>query len=812
MRRKMNKKSLVSVLVLLTVIALASTAEEGRLLRYPDIEDGNIVFVYQNDLWTVPEAGGVARRITVFNGIEDHPKFSPDGKWIAFNGQYNGDTNVYVVPAGGGDPKQLTFHPDDTSVVEWNHDGSKVLYISGRASFVRFFQRFFEVPVNGGAPEVLPIDSGSLAAYSPDGATLVFNRHPYRFWWWKRYKGSQNADLWKLDRSSGNIEQLTDWEGTDRWPMWGADGKIYFVSEREGLPNIFTFDLSSKAITKVTNHSADGVQWPSIDSSGEKIVYECEGKLWLMKIATGASTEVKVTVPSDYKSAMVEWLNPFNRFFNYASIGPSGKRVLVDARGDIFSLPVTNGETRNLTNSAGARDGYPVWSPDGKYVAFTSDMNGEYEIYLIDQRAKKPPMKLTSSGEFKFNLTWSPNSKKLLYTNNENDLMLVDVAAKSETKVAGSKYGPPYHFSWSPDSKWITYVMRQRNPFTHVVIYNVEKAETHRVTDGAASESSPVFGASGKYLYFLSSGRSFSASFNLVSQGPVPQTNVMAISLSPEKKAPFKLEEDEEPVIEEKKEKAEKPEGEKPKEKPKAPEKSKKNASKKVEVTIDFDGIIERVRRLPIASGNYSTLNVTKSHLYYLSRPPQGRGAKLVAWDFKKQKTTDIVKSLSGYELNAKGNKIIVLAQRKIYVIDAGRPAKPGSGVVKTNDMLMKVDRRAEWKQMFNETFRMIRDFFYDEKLHGIDLNTLKTFYSSLLPHVKTRADLTTLLEEIVGELNASHQGVRGGDMPQVPRVNVAMIGAELDTLNARNMSPVSPSEAAYGPVIARPPAIAETS
>lgn len=772
-------------MLMLVVLSSLLYAQDARLMRFPDIENGKIVFVYQNDLWLVSEAGGQAARLTVFPGLEMYPKFAPGGEEIAFSGNYQGTNNIFKIPVTGGEPKQITFHPAGATMVEWSQDGKKILYNSGRSSFVRFFTRFFEVDANGGPSNLLPIDSGSVASYSHDGSKLFFNRHPVRMWWWKRYKGSQNGDLWVMDRASGKIEQLTDWEGNDRYPMYAKNGQVYFISEREGISNIFSIDPATRKIVKITNHSKDGVQWPGIDSKGEKIVYECEGKLYVLDIASGASKEVKVKLSVDPNRPMVEYINPFNGFFDGASISPSGKRVAVSARGDVFSLPAENGVTRNLTSTSGARDSDVSWSPNGKYVAYVGDSSGEFEVYIVDQKAENAPVKLTASGEFKFGLKWSPDSKHILYNNNDNQLMLLDVEAKTEKAIISSKINGFQDYNWSNDSKWISYVMPQSNGYNHIVIYDVDKAEAHKVTDGIGNEGSPTFSPDGKFLYFLSRGRTFDANSNMVSQGPVALTTVMAMSLQKEKEQPFTKEDDEEPIVEEKKkeekkEKAPADDGKKPEGKPENG-KDKKDEKKEESLKIDFDGIVSRVRRLAVAPGNYFNLAVSNSHIYYMARAAGSRASSLKAWDLKALKESTILPVLDGYELNAKGNKILVIANRKIAIIPAGAPAKPGQGAVSTANMSMRIDRKAEWRQILNESLRMIRDYFYDEKLHGINYDELKEFYTSMLPYVTTREELSLLLQEVVGELNASHQGANGGDVVQVPRVNVALLGAELE-------------------------------
>ena len=831
----MNSRLLAAALLLIAALAMADG--ETRLLRFPDYADGKVVFVYQNDLWIAPETGGLAHRLTVFDGIETMPKFSPDGTMIAYTGQYGGNDNVFVIPTYGGEPVQLTFHPDDRTVIDWSPDSKRILFTSGRSSPVRFYDRFFEVALDGTAPVELPVDQAGVASYSPDGTKLALNRHGFRYWWWKRYKGSANTDVWVLDRTTGDFEQLTDWEGNDSWPMWAADGMIYLVSERDGNANIYSLDPATKAVAKITNHTADGVQWPSLGSAGRKIVYECEGKLWLLDIESKQTKEVPVIVRTDHNRPLVEFINPFDNYFETASIGPNGKRVLVEARGEIFSLPVENGETRNLTNSSGSRDRSPVWSPNGLYVAYISDMGGEYEVFMIHQHGVEEPKQLTATGEFKYGLTWSPDSKKLLYFTNEHDLMMIDLESepvgredrlaerlarrnklrsqmrsieatrstdgrpqdlygamadevlsqslevdmftrvkeasaikntiREPIKIAGSRYANISDYDWSPDSEWIAYIEPLRNDYTAVRLHSIKTGQSTAITAGDARESDVAFDPDGKRLYWLSRGRVWGGGGYSVE----PRHVVMSVSLKPEEAEPFRAEDDEEPL----------PKAEGEEKKPEAETGDEKEAEG---TEIVLEGIAGRIRTLPIGPGIYSDLDATPSHLYYLERSP-GAGFReqpaLIAWKIDDRKATTILPSVVGYDINPMGNKILYYDGRNLGVIAAGPPAKPGDGRVSTSGMRMRLDRRAEWIQIYEEAWRMVRDWFYDENHHGVDWQAIGDFYRSMLPYIVTRDELSLLLSELVGELNASHQGARGNpDVEQVPHVQVAMLGAQL--------------------------------
>lgn len=797
----MKKLLALIMLIMLFGLIIHAMAQQDpiRLMRYADVANGKIVFCYQGDLWLVEQIGGRAIRLTVHHGDETYPKFSPDGKWIAFTGNYFGGRNVFIMPVEGGQPKQLTYHPSGSTVEGWTPDSKYVLFNSRRTTHSWSYTELYKVDIDGKYPEKLQVNRGDDPSFSPDGTKMVYNHHPGFWWWWKRYRGTFNKDLWIYDFEWKTFEQLTKYEGNDSWPMWGQDNKIYFVSDRNIIANIFAYSLDNDEIQQITEHTEDGIQWPSMSPDGKFIVYENDGRLYLLNTESRAVDEVVVYAPSDDRFDLVEFTNPRN-FIQESSISPSGKRIAVDARGEIFSIPAERGDVRNLSESANAREQRPRWSPNGKYIAYVSDINGEQEIYIVDQRGKDEPIKLTDNGKFKAGLKWSPDSKKLLYRTNNHYLYMLDVESKENTEIAYSKFSEIYNYNWSPDSKWISFALEEKNWNSNIFLYSLENGESRQFTKGTNDKYDPVFTLDGKNLLFISE--------------PLPGRREMhSVSLIPEEKEPYQKEDDEEEVEEEKdeesdeeetegekesdkedehkepeegekeekpeegeEEKSEEAEGEKKEESDK--EKSEERDEKKddeVVVEVNFENVMDRVRVVPIDKGSPSNIQVIKGNYYFRS------GNTLYAFNVKKVKTEKVIDNAGAYMIAAKGKKILVRDGNKFQIIDA----KPGGGdkkEVKLDRLNMKIDRLAEWNQIFHEGWRMIRDYFYDENHHGVDWEAVREHYAGLLPYIRTRDGLNTLMAEMVGELNASHQGVGGGDDPPSRKsYAVAMLGAELE-------------------------------
>jgi tricorn protease len=784
-------KSIILGLVLSFTITSLAFAEESRLMRFPDIYQDKIVFVYAGDLWLVQSDGGIARRLTTHVGMELFPKFSPDGKMIAFTGQYEGNTDVYVIPSEGGEPKRLTHHPGsenmpdrfgfDDMTLDWHPDGKRILFRSLRESYNGWFQKLYLVDLKGPLPEALPLPEGGLTSFSPDGTKIAYNRQFRNFRTWKRYKGGLAQDIWIYDLQNNTIERITDWEGTDTSPMWHED-KIYFVSDRDHTANIFYYDLDTKKTRKITNHDEYDVKWPSLGPGS--IVYENGGYLYVLDLKTEQTKKITVQIPDDRALTRSEFISVSDYIADY-NLSPDGKRALFAARGDIFTVPAEKGNTRNLTNTSGAREKNCTWSPDGKWIAYLSDRTGEDELYIVPQDGKGEEVRITTDGHcFRFACLWSPDSKKLLFADKDLKLYYVDVESRKITEIDSTKNGEIYDYSWSPDSKWITYTKPNPNRFYSIFLYSLKDGKIFQVTEGFTDDSEPIFDPEGKYLYFFSK-RDFNATLGNFDPSFTynQMTRIYVVTLQKDTLSPFAPQSDE---VELEKEKKKKEEGEKK-------EEEKKEKIKK-DVRIDLEGIGDRVVAVPIDPGNYYGLRSAKGKIFYLSFPtwtltggsPEPKGT-LYLFDMEERKDHQLLSPVDGYDISGDGEKIIYKSMRQFGIIDA-KPGSPkiGDGVLKLDGMQMKIDRREEWKQIFNEVWRRERDFFYAPNMHGVDWELMKKRYGELLPYVAHRSDLTYIIGEMIGELCCSHTYVSGGDRPKVKLVQTGLLGIdwELDTLS----------------------------
>lgn len=747
---------------MMLVIAIHATAQQGpiRLMRYPDVANGKIVFCYQGDLWLVEQSGGRAMRLTVHHGDETSPKFSPDGKWIAFTGNYFGGRNVFIIPVGGGQPRQLTYHPIGSWVRGWTLDSKYVVFDSW--GHTTFFVELFKVGIDGRYPEKLPVEGFDNFSFSPDGSKMVLNNHPGDYNQ-KRYRGSFNRDLWIYNFESKTFEQITRYDGNDNWPMWGKDDRIYFVSDRNGIANIFTYSLENKQIQQITEHTDDGVQWPSMSPDGKFIVYQNNGRLYLLDTVEKATEEVVVYAPTDDHFDLMEFVNPKEQLQDF-DISPSGKRIVFDARGDIFTAPAERGDIRNLTESSGAREQHPVWSPDGTCIAYVSDASGEQEIYIINQMGKDEPVQITNNGKFKFGLRWSPDSKKLLYyTTSDHYLYMVDVESKQVSVVAQNDlYGlflDSSAYGWSPDSKWIAYTIHQKTRNTDIYLYSVAESKSYEFISGPGHDYSPVFTRDGRTLvYFSKAARKPDA----VPEAIPEDGEIHSVSLMPEEAEPYQEQEGEEEVFVEGQSNLEKGQ--------------EKAVEENAEVEIEFGNVLDRVRVVPVDQKSCSNLQVTDDHYYFLS------SGALYAFNTRSVKVEKMMDKVSEYRIAAGGRRILTWDGEAFQVADAGIAGGGDMKPVNLDGLTMKVDRLLEWKQMFHEGWRWIRDYFYDENYHGVDLEGIRRRYAELLPYVRTRDELNTLMEEMMGELNVSHQSAWGGDRPlPVKWYRVAMLGARLE-------------------------------
>jgi tricorn protease len=750
---------------------LRAQQDEARLLRFPAIHDQMLAFSYAGNLYTASASGGVARRLTSHDGYEMFAHYSPNGKWLAFTGQYDGNTEVYVMPAEGGSPRRLTFTAtlgrDEVSdrmgpnniVMGWKSDG-EIIFRSRMREHNDFIGQLYTVSLQGGLPKQIPVPRGGFCSFSPDGRKLAYNRIFREFRTWKRYRGGMADDIWIYDFDTQKTENISPNDACDTFPMWAGE-KIYFLSDRDETKrfNLFAYDLPTKTTKQLTAFKDFDIKFPSL---GDKsIVFEQAGYLHRFDLATEKTTKISVRILDDHLGGRPV-LKDVSKSINAYEISPDGKRALFSARGDLFTVPAKEGPTRNLTGSSGAHDRNPKWSPDGKTIAFLSDVSGEDEIHLIPADGRGPAIQLTQGGPpYKYALEWSPDSKKILWADKKMRLFSVDVQTKAVKQIAESKVWEIHDYVWSPDSKWIAYARAEEESLQKVWLYSIEQDKSFPVTDGWYDSYKPAFSPDGKYLYFVSE-RDFTPLFSEVEWNHAYSdlARIYFVTLAKETPSPFAPKSDEVGA---------------PKEEPKSmPDPKKKDAPLK----IDIAGISDRLVQLPIAVGNYRQLQAIPGGVYY-TRTSRKAPLSLYYFDLPTKKETNLG-ALSGFEISADGKKMIVSKDGKYGILDlpkAGLTFDP----LDLSEMQVQLDRRKEWKQIFDEAWRQMRDFFYDPGMHGVDWKAMRDKYAALLPHVNHRADLTYVIGEMISELNAGHAYVGAGDLPKVQRVPMGLLGAELE-------------------------------
>ncbi len=767
--------------------------EDMRLLRMPDIHGDLIVFCHGGNLWTVAASGGQARRLTNHEGWEAYPKFSPDGRWIAFTGDYDGNPDVYVVPTAGGEPRRLTFHPAWDRVIDWQPDGKAVRFQSPRASRTGRDLQLWTVPLEGGQPANLGLPTGGLSSYAPDGQRLAYNRATREERTWKRYKGGWAQDVWIFDFAARRSIRLTDWVGTDNFPMWHGDS-IYFTSDRTGRLEIWVHELGSGRQRQITRHDEYDVKWPSLGSRA--IVYENGGWLHVLDLASEQVRRLQVSLRDDRILARPVFKDVGDRIESFG-LAPDAKRAVFCARGDIFTVPAEKGDVRNLTATPGVREMAPAWSPDGRWVAYLSDRSGEYEICLRAGDGRGEEKQLTTGGRaFRFFLSWSPDSKRLAFADSEFDLWVADAATGRLTAIDRSPMREITEVAWSPDGRWLAYAKIEENLMRSIFVHDLREGRTARVTDATTDDGNPAFDPEGRYLYFTSA-RHFQPAFGGYDMRPfwTRQDGLYLATLKADAADPFAPESDEVAVKEAAAAKGKEKAGARDKDKGKDKQKDKNGdeAAAPRPVDIDLDGIGLRIVALPVGNGNYGDLRAAAGKLFYLDRPAlppppdeggQQGGAALKVFLLEDREEKTVLAAVDGYDLSADGKKILVPQKGKYGIVDAAADQKPAEKPLRTGELKAKVDPRAEWAQIFRDVWRLERDFFYDPGMHGVDWDLMGRRYGQLVPYVAHRYDLGYLIGELIGELNCSHTYAGGGDAPRPARVGVGMLGCDF-TLDA---------------------------
>jgi tricorn protease len=792
------------------MLAPAHAQTPPVLAQQPTLSATEIVFVFAGDLWSVPRAGGEARRLTTGPGVEANPVFSPDGKSIAFTGQYDGNVDVFVMPAQGGVPKRLTYHPDDDTVLGWSRDGKKVLFSSARASYSRF-DELYVASVDGGWEEKLPLPMGFEAAFSPNGDRIAYVPLPQAFTAWKRYRGGLATPIWIASLSNSTIERIPRDTSNDYCPMWVGD-KIYFLSDRTEPVTLYSYDTRTKQVTQAIRNTEMDFKSASAGPGG--IVIEQFGQLQLFDTATGKLSPIKVTIAGDISELRPKYIN-VGRRLTKAHISPTGARALFEARGDILTVPADKGDMRNLTSTPGVMERDPSWSPDGQWIAYFSDDSGEYELRVRDSMGRNEPKKirLDQKPTFYSMPVWSPDSKKIAYLDAHLNTWYVDIDAQKPVKVDKDRYLFGSRLpAWSPDSKWIAYSKRLPNYLSTIFVYSLADGKSRQLTDGLSDAHYPVFDKDGKHLFFTAStdsGPSLEPDIRGATR-PVTRSIYVAV-LAKTDPSPFAPESDEERIV--------KPGDEK---KPaaadeKKPEATGEEPAKPVpssapapvpDVKIDFDKINQRILAMPMPARRYTGLQVAKAGtLLALETAAPGSGVTGLTvhrYDLRQRRGDVLVSGVRFFEVSANGEKTLT-AQVDRWTIQNVRPLPPasdapaggssatppptggpGAFTLRTDGIEVRSDPSMEWKQMYYDAWRIQREFFYDPNLHGLDLEATIKRYEPYLASVQSRRDLNYVFADMMGEITVGHLFVGGGDVPDVRTIPTGLLGADYKIENGR--------------------------
>ncbi len=759
----MKIKSILPLIFLLSLFSGIFGKINAKLMKYMDVSETKIAFVYGGDIWLVPISGGTAVQVTHSPGEESWLKFSPDGNFIAYTAYYNGNSDIYVIPVTGGVPVRVTYNSYADRMVEWHPDGKRILIRSAKENGIRRLGQFYLVDKNGGFPKKLKIPYGELASFSEDGSKIAYITKITENYPFKRYRGGLASDIIIYDLKKKVAENITNTTATEGKPAW-IGNFIYFLSDRgkHMRHNVWKYNLNDKSFKQITSFTDFDITHMS---AGKKdIIFEMGGSLYLMDIKTEKFKKVDVNVISDLSIEMPRKKRVGKQITN-ASVSPDAKRVLFEARGELFDVPAEKGFTKNLTKTSGSWEHDPSWSPDGKTIAYWSDVSGEYEIYLRHLEGKVE--KLTNrNGGYGYKLFWSPDSKKIAFIDETNTIYKVDVESGNVLKVAHTKWNVGhggrhyYRISWSPDSNWLTFQLGKDNGNNAIFVYGLKDKKLNQVTNGFFSDFNPVFSEDGKYLYFLTN-RSMSPVYSDMGDGTwvyPNSTQIAVISLTNRVRTLLFTENDSYKPFKEKK----------TPEKGKDKENKKKNP--KITVKIDFNDIESRIEILPVKSGNMGNLYSLKGKILYVRLPNSGSGSRvssLMFYDIKKRKENKILSGVRGYMVSSDGKSILVRTKMGYGII---KPAK-GQKIKKTvpvDGLVMNLVPKEEWKQIFNDVWRRHRDFFYDPNMHGVDWKAMKKRYGALLDYARTRTDINTICSNLAAELSAGHTYTFGGDSERV--------------------------------------------
>ena len=793
----MNLQRLFFTLAVFVCLSVSVSGQGTRLLRHPTVSRELIAFEYGGDLWVVSRNGGQARRVTSTQGVELDPYFSPDGSQIAYTSTVAGNTDVYVVPTTGGDPKRLTYHPGIDRVRGWTPDGRSVVFASVRTSAPQqAYFRLWTISVDGGLPEPLPMPRGFSVAYSPDGKRLAYEEITTAFippWYelsqWRHYRGGRTRPVRILNLADNSVEKLPWTNSNDALPMW-IGNTIYFLSDRNQTNNLFAYRTDTKQLTQLTRH--DDFDIMTASAGTDAIVYEQAGYIHLVDASTGKSRQLNIEVAGDFPWARPQFKKVASMIRNFA-LSPTGVRAVFEARGEIFTVPTEKGDYRNLTQSSGAHDRSPAWSPDGAQLAWLSDATGEYQLMIGDPLGVVPARAIPlPEPSFFSSPAWSPDGTQILLQDNHRNLWLVEVASGKPTKIDTDNYPDPirsFDAVWSPDSKWVAYSKNLPSHLRAIFVYSLADKKSSQVTDGLADSISPAFDVNGKYLYFMAS-TNYGPSTGWLEMSSIDRPvrrAIYLVVLNANEPSPLLPETGDEPPA---------PPQPRP-DAPPAPAPATPPAPKPVNVRIDVNGIGQRILAINVPVGDYSNLAAGAAGSFYYTEPIITTGAggppplRLQRYELRARAAAPFLEGIRSYSVSADKKRVLYQSAAgggaSWGVVATDRPAKVGDGPINLAQLEMRVDPRAEWEQIYRETWRVQREYFYDPKFHGADWNAVYEKYRALLPYVRHRADLGYLIATVGGELAVGHSYLQGaGDVPSEDPVAVGLLGADFSIENGR--------------------------
>ncbi len=777
-------KRMLLIVFLIAAAVMTQAADSGTLLlRFPAIHGDQVVFSYAGNLYTVSTQGGIARRLTSHDGYEMFARFSPDGRQIAFTGQYDGNTEVFLIPAQGGVPRRLTWTATldrdevsdrmgpNTIVMGWTPDGQQILFRSRMREFNDFKGQLYLAPVNGGMPEQLPLPRGGFSSFSPDGNRLAYNRIFREFRTWKRYRGGMADDIWIYDRKSKETRNLTDHPASDIFPMWSGD-KIYFLSDRDENKrmNLYVCTPEGGETRQLTFFNDYDIKFPSLGT--DAIVFEKGGAIYRFDLTAGTAAAIPITVAEDFAASRSGLLDVSQSIANF-EISPDGQRALFGARGDLFTTPAKYGEIRNLTATPGIHERSSSWSPDGRWIAAISDRSGEDEIWLFSQEGKTAPRQITRNGDvYKYRPHWSPDSRKLLWADKKLRLQYVDIESREITLVDSARVFEFNDYAWSPNNKWIVYTRSEEEMMPRLYLYSVATKTTTPISDGWFDCANPVFSSDDRYLFFVSD-RDFNPLYSQTEWNHIyrDMSRIYMMTLARDTKSPFEPKSDEVQIGESAPAAAGNKTGKK--------EEKKENSFAITTSRIDVEGLAQRIIGLPVKPANYSHLTSVADKLYYTRRGSRDEKPLLLFYDLKELKETELGQ-IDGYEISANQKKMLVKQGPAYAIIDLPTAKIEIKDKLNLDGMEVNLDRKAEWQQIFTESWRQMRDFFYAPNMHGVDWLAVREKYAALVPFVEHRADLSYLIGEMIGELGAGHTYVGGGDLPKPRRIKLGLLGARI--------------------------------